>query len=177
MLNDALRDNAGAAKTGWCKEHPLPFKIMQTLNIRTTLACICLALVMSGPAPAQSINFGDDNSEFANDGECDDRRFTGPFMASSLDVDDIGHDATDCRRAFDLDQIKLLNETEARAATQCRAIKFGLNTSEWANDRECDDPRFEGPGTSSIMMITDVAEDAFDCQRACEAGTIYLRDY
>jgi len=46
-------------------------------------------------------NFGNNASEFANDGECDDRRFTGEGMTSTELLDsDVSHDATDCRKAY-----------------------------------------------------------------------------
>ena len=101
---------------------------------------------------ADQINFGDNSSEWAKDGECDDRRFRGVGMAKGLDQDDVGHDATDCRQAYRDKRITLWVASEARAATQCKSIRFGDNKSEWPNDGECDDYRFEGPGTDSIML-------------------------
>ena len=57
---------------------------------------------------AASINFGDDNGDWANDGECDDSRFEGPGMtATPLLEEDVGHDATDCRTAFAAGQLQL----------------------------------------------------------------------
>ncbi len=48
------------------------------------------------------INYGDDDGEYANDGECDDIRFTRPDASEVLYMaDDIGHDATDCRTAVE----------------------------------------------------------------------------
>ena len=45
--------------------------------------------------------WGDDASQFAKDGECDDKRFVGAGMTSTILIDsDIKHDATDCRTAF-----------------------------------------------------------------------------
>jgi hypothetical protein len=38
---------------------------------------------------------------FSRDGECDDKRFTGPGLTSTPLLDsDVQHDATDCRTAF-----------------------------------------------------------------------------
>lgn len=42
--------------------------------------------------------FGDDSSEFARDGECDDIRFEGIGAAALLLPGDTFRDATDCRR-------------------------------------------------------------------------------
>ena len=45
---------------------------------------------------AQSIPYGDDSSPYANDGECDDKRFEGPGMTATILLDsDVGRDATD----------------------------------------------------------------------------------
>ena len=60
-------------------------------------------LVTGAPhaAYAQSIDFGDDASRFAKDGECDDMRFSGAGMTDTTLIDsDIKHDATDCRTAY-----------------------------------------------------------------------------
>jgi len=138
---------------------------------------ICAAAFVAQDAGAQSITFGNNSSEWARDGECDDRRFYGVGMASGLDHDDTGHDADDCRTAFQQGTIKLWDQSKARAATQCSAIRFGNNRSEYARDNECDDPRFEGPGSSSVILREDAGKDAADCRRACELGTVFLRNY
>lgn len=54
-------------------------------------------------------------------------------------------------------------------------IEWGDNTSQWANDNECDDPRFAGPGMHSILLDEDRYHDANDCRRLYERGRIYLR--
>ena len=47
------------------------------------------------------IQWGDDASKYARDGECDDKRFSGAGMTLTPLLDsDIQHDATDCRAAF-----------------------------------------------------------------------------
>jgi hypothetical protein len=54
------------------------------------------------------IIWGDDASRFAKDGECDDKRFTGPGMTSTPLIDsDIKHDATDCRAAYNQGRLTL----------------------------------------------------------------------
>lgn len=126
---------------------------------------------------AQTVEFGDNTSEYARDGECDDRRFIGVGMASDLDEDDNYHDAKDCKEAYADGRILLWNEAKARAATQCSAIQFGDDTSEWEGDGECDDPRFEGPGSSSVVNSVDIRHDARDCRKACNAGRVFVRDY
>lgn len=51
--------------------------------------------------------FGDDSSEYAHDGECDDIRFTGDGMAWILVDDEHGRDASDCRRLYEAGRIQL----------------------------------------------------------------------
>jgi hypothetical protein len=56
----------------------------------------------AGVAAAANLDFGDDGSKYANDGVCDDSRFEGLGMTDTGLIDaDIGHDATDCRTAFE----------------------------------------------------------------------------
>lgn len=56
----------------------------------------------SGGHSAGGIDFGNDSSMWANDGECDDMRFEGPSMTTTLLIEsDIGADATDCRTAYE----------------------------------------------------------------------------
>lgn len=128
-------------------------------------------------AAAQDISFGDDASEWANDGECDDRRFTGPAMALGLDRDDVGHDASDCRAGFEQGKLKVWDFAAAKRATQCKTINFGDNRSEWPNDGQCDDYRFDGPGADYVLLYEDIGHDAADCRAQCELGQVALRDY
>ncbi|ATJ81500.1 hypothetical protein ACFPTY_00845 [Halomonas beimenensis] len=61
------------------------------------------------------------------------------------------------------------------AGNNSSGIEWGDNTSQWANDNECDDPRFAGPGMHSILLDEDRYHDANDCRRLYEQGQIYLR--
>lgn len=122
-----------------------------------------------------AMDFGDDSGTYANDSQCDDRRFVGTGMAASLNNDHIGHDRKDCQRLFDAGMIAPVDAATGQAATQCTAIDFGDNSSEWSDDGECDDARFDGPGTHSIISLKDVRADANDCKSQCERGRIWLR--
>lgn len=51
--------------------------------------------------------FGDDSSEHAHDGECDDIRFSGNGMTWILLDDERGRDASDCRRLYEAGRIQL----------------------------------------------------------------------
>ncbi|XBQ15511.1 MAG: hypothetical protein ABL308_11160 [Oceanicaulis sp.] len=57
------------------------------------------------------INFGDDTSTWANDGECDDTRFTGDdeWLGITLNDDHRFKDATDCRSLYEAGRIRLKN--------------------------------------------------------------------
>lgn len=145
-------------------------------NMTGKLTAVLLAL-MAAPAMAQDINFGDDSSEWARDGECDDRRFFGPGMALSVTWQYVGQDATDCRSAYDAGRISLWNMRDAMAATQCAAIDFGDDSGGFPNDGECDDARFEGLAVAHVLTPDDIRRDASDCSRLCFYGAIALRDY
>lgn len=117
-------------------------------------------------------DFGNDSSRWSNDGECDDPRFQGPGMTPTTLLDsDRFADATDCKTAFDAGQIWLAN-----SASTLPTPDFGNDSSEWANDGECDDPRFAGPGmTLTTLLDSDRFADATDCREAWERGQLRLR--
>ncbi|MBU2982674.1 hypothetical protein KO498_12730 [Lentibacter algarum] len=140
-----------------------------------SLLTLAVFMTLALPAAAQSVRFGDNQSEWARDGECDDRRFTGYNMATELDQDDTLHDAADCRKAFQQGQITLIDPAAAKAATVCTKIDFGRNRGEWANDSECDDYRFDGEGMATVIRVEEIKTDANDCRALCGAGMIYLR--
>ena len=131
-------------------------------------------------AAAGDIDFGDDSSEWANDGECDDPRFSGTGSAAELVDADIRKDATDCRAAFAAGTVTLVEAGSTPAditiASPIDAIDFGDDSSEWANDGECDDPRFKGEGSAEELLDADIRKDATDCKAAYEAGTVSLAD-
>ena len=127
-----------------------------------------LAAAMVGiaawPAAAQSADapvvFGDDASEWSNDGECDDPRFIGDGMTNTPLLDsDRFHDASDCRAAYEAGTIHLA--PPEKVVTSLSEVDFGDDSSTWANDNECDDPRFEGPGmTTTTLLEQDRLRDA-----------------
>lgn len=127
-------------------------------------------------APTADIDFGDDSSQWAKDGECDDPRFTGTGSASELVDEDILKDATDCKAAFDAGTVTLKDSGAAAVAVPVGEIDFGDDSSEWAKDGECDDPRFTGTGSATELVDADRMKDATDCKAAFEAGTVTLKD-
>ncbi|WP_375599035.1 hypothetical protein [Devosia sp. Naph2] len=147
---------------------------------KKTMGASGLVLVLlaglSAPALAQSaedIDFGDDSSEWANDGECDDPRFTGTGMAAELVDTDLARDATDCRTLLEAGSITLA-EPDTGDSADISAIDFGDDTSDWARDGECDDPRFVGSAMAVELEDVDIGRDATDCRTAYEAGSITL---
>ncbi|MFP4518527.1 MAG: hypothetical protein ACLFQ5_03635 [Oceanicaulis sp.] len=55
-------------------------------------------------------------------------------------------------------------------------VEFGDDSSTWANDGECDDPRFEGRGMAATLIAEDLGRDATDCKTLYDAGDIRLRE-
>jgi hypothetical protein len=128
-------------------------------------------------------DFGDDNGSFSKDGECDDMRFEGPGMTSTPLLDqDIKHDATDCRAAFNQNRLTFKgdNVTSATLASVNSAdvshIQWGDDNGSFSNDGECDDKRFDGAGmTSTPLLDSDIKHDATDCRVAFQQGRLALR--
>ena len=111
-----------------------------TLCGMTFLACSVLS-----QASAQ-INFGNDASQWANDGECDDPRFEGNGMASTLLNDDRFHDATDCRRLYSSNDIRLIPGTRGELT----------NTDTNTDGRYVDKFSFavpDGPGPEKMYVV------------------------
>lgn len=140
-------------------------------------AALILTLALAGAAPAQEVKFGDDSGEYPRDNECDDRRFHGTAMAAVLSWEAVGRDATDCRSLMEAGRVAPWDIDAARAATVCEAVKWGDDSSEYAGDGTCDDPRFEGPGAADLLYPDDSGRDASDCRRLCEFGLVFRRDY
>jgi hypothetical protein len=56
-----------------------------------------------------------------------------------------------------------------------QTINFGDDSSVWANDAECDDPRFAGIGMADELITEDLYSDATDCMKLLSAGLITYR--
>ncbi|WP_242494407.1 hypothetical protein [Loktanella sp. IMCC34160] len=157
------------------------------MRIHTLVFCGVMAGFAATGAQAQSIDFGDDASRWSNDGECDDPRFEGPGMTNTPLLDaDIGHDATDCRAAFEAGRLSLRGGQApstggkgqpAPAAQIVGGINFGDDSGEWSRDGECDDRRFFGSGMASGFSWDHVGRDASDCVAAFQSGTVRMWDY
>ncbi len=121
-------------------------------------------------AQAQSFRFGNNSGAWAHDGECDDPRFQGAGMGQP-DADHEFTDASDCSDAYYDGTIELSSVTQYIDDDD---IWFGDNSSQWAFDDECDDPRFYGQGMADAQSEEDEYHDAYDCETAYEVGTIFL---
>jgi hypothetical protein len=142
---------------------------------------VALADGAAATASAQP-DFGDDNGSFSNDGECDDMRFQGPGMTTTPLLDqDVKHDASDCRAAFNQGRLTLKADNaqalaSAAPAVDVNHIQWGDDNGSFSNDGECDDKRFEGAGmTSTPLLDQDIQHDASDCRAAFQQGRLQLR--
>ena len=132
----------------------------------------------SSATPVAAFDYGSDWSKWANDGECDDLRFMGEGTDKKLLTDDLYGDATDCKTLEAEGRVTIRTvyspEYAAGAPYDASHVDFGDNTSSYANDDRCDDPRFEGPGAASVLLESDEYHDGDDCKAQYEAGTVIL---
>lgn len=142
-------------------------------------AAAALALFAGGALPALAqdaaqINFGDDTSAWSRDGECDDPRFVGEGVADFTEAADMFRDAFDCRALFEKGVISLSEDAPMEPPPlRVDGIQFGADTSDWAMDGECDDPRFSGEGMASPPLETqDAYADRTDCLAFWQAGSL-----
>ena len=61
------------------------------------------------------------------------------------------------------------------AQTDRASVEFGDDASTWANDQECDDPRFFGAGMAANLLESDILHDASDCRALFLAASIRLK--
>ena len=148
----------------------------------TVIPVYTASYAAGAPYDASGITFGNDTSGYANNSACDDPRFIGPGLASATLDEDLLHDAADCQAAFVAGTVVLKADAEANpdidfnvyTSTVDPSIDFGENSSEYKNDGECDDPRFEGIGVDEVLNDADRMKDAKDCSELFDAGEITL---
>lgn len=80
-------------------------------------------------ADASGVDFGDDLSQWANDGECDDPRFSGESAASTLLDSDRYHDASDCRSLMEAGRVQLADNTDAGGDGDASLVQRGTLAS------------------------------------------------
>src|SRR5687767_14222626 len=105
------------------------------------VASIAILTLSSAHAAASDPypDFGDDGSQWANDGECDDKRFEGSGMTTTLFLDsDIMHDATDCRIAYEQGRLTFRSDKMADSSqVDTSHIQWGDDDGSFAKDGEC----------------------------------------
>jgi hypothetical protein len=119
------------------------------------------------------VDYGDNAGPYVADGECDDRRFTGPDVAFRPHRDNTGHDAHDCHEAVLAGTATYAGELAPLFEGSFDGVDFGDNASPYADDGECDDPRFRGPGMAATPFQPEPeGHDAADCQWQLARGFI-----
>ncbi len=126
------------------------------------------------PTDGEGLVFGDDSGEWAGDGECDDPRFIGVAAVESASVPDLLRDASDCYDAWTNGHVTLVLPVAVLDRLPA-GFDLGGDTSEWAFDGECDDPRFEGAGMARDPLTVDQARDATDCVKGLLSGAVELK--
>ncbi len=153
----------------------------RTLFEAGNITLISEDLAQRPPLRIDGIQFGNDTSDWARDGECDDPRFSGEGMAhGALSADNAYADRTDCLTIWETGALAYDPQWRAPAtppptAAEIDAIDFGADTSQWSRDGECDDPRFEGPGMAADPVLDDLKADATDCRGLFMHGLVTLR--
>jgi hypothetical protein len=132
---------------------------MTALPLRHGVAGAALAVCL-GIAPAAlhaQPDFGDNTSQWANDGECDDPRFEGEGMAATLLEADAYHDATDCRTLVDRNRIALRSGTENALIKRGRLEKGDatLTSGEYSDV-------YTFTGTAGQSAVVDLRSGDFD---------------
>ncbi len=141
------------------------------MYLRVSILGLALGIASMPAAAMQdfTIDFGADDSAFAQDGECDDPRFVGLGMSAETLTDNIGRDASDCRTAFSRGNIELNPLFDEPMSYE--DIEFGDDAGDFANDGDCDDIRFTGDyATAMIYLVEDIGHDASDCRAAVQSG-------
>ena len=136
-------------------------------NVLNTLAIAQLiddeSSLAQAPAPPEpkvpDIPLGDDSGTYANDGACDDARFIPAGSVWGFHRQHILKDATDCGALYSSGDITV-------------HLAFGDNSSAFANNGICDDPRFVGEARSEITSEEHSGKDAADCLAAYSVGAI-----
>ena len=126
------------------------------LGLASAAFAVCLA---AGPFASQAQpDFGDDTSQWAKDGECDDPRFEGDGTAQTLLDVDAYHDATDCRTLFDRRLVALRNDSSGGERTHRGSLQKGDDTL--SSGELVDSYDFEGSPGQHVAI--DVRSSAFD---------------
>ena len=143
----------------------------------------CLAAYLSRhawPVGSGGVAFGDNSGDRSGNGRCDDPRFWGGATAKDVWRENLFRDAADCRIAFEAGSVRLFT-AELLGQLKPDALpggqELGDDSSEWALDGQCDDPRFEGGAMADELLNEDMRSDATDCGKALLDGTAEFRSF
>ena len=110
---------------------------------------------------AATVDFGDDASPWARDGECDDPRFAGEGVAQTqLDLE-TRHDATDCRSLFNMGRIGL-RDTPASGALASHVEHGRLDLDDRALDSGEFVDLYSFDGCAGDKALVDLASMEFN---------------
>lgn len=146
--------------------------------------CVVLPLailfLIFGPrdGPAGGIDFGDNSSSSANNGECDDPRFIGSAAGMLASARNIGRDAEDCRALYRVaGGIRMRNRGPSvrynplfNEPDSPDAIVYGDDAGSGANDGKCQDMRFATSDMVIMRTSSAIGHDASDCRAAVAGG-------
>ena len=120
------------------------------------------ACALAGTTSAQ-VDFGDDTSQWAHDGECDDPRFAGEGSAETLVEADLYHDATDCRALFDQGRVMLAAGSAPAAPSSGSRVARGAlsHGDETLTSGEFSDT-YAFVGTRGGQAVIDLRSNEFD---------------
>ena len=126
------------------------------------LLAVFLSILVASIASGQAIDFGDDTSEWAIDGECDDPRFDGPGAAKKRLEEDRSRDASDCLTLFGAGQVRFVGDGAelfgALAVADGDDLSYG-GVSEAASQEEADS-----------MALRECRRVAADCSVVARYG-------
>jgi hypothetical protein len=134
---------------------------MCALSLRAGIAGTALAVCLAWPQPSLHAqpDFGDNSSEWADDGECDDPRFEGSGSAATLLDEDLGHDAADCRALFEQGRVALRsNDIAADGHLRSGRLERGdetLESGEYAD-------HYTFTGSAHQRAVIDLRSADFD---------------
>ncbi|MES2624840.1 MAG: pre-peptidase C-terminal domain-containing protein [Pseudomonadota bacterium] len=138
----------------------------------------------TGGAPSSvasngEIDFGDDLSAWANDGECDDPRFQGEGVADSADDSDLYHDATDCSTLYAAGNVAIAaNAATADGAAEGGPARGSLDSSDAVLDNYGYVDTYTFDGEAGATAVLDLRSASFDTylQVRAPSGELFTND-
>ena len=114
-------------------------------------------------AAAGSVDFGDNLSNWSNDGECDDPRFSGDGAADTLIDADRYHDASDCRSLFEQGRVSLVDGAVDGSSDETAMLQRGsLDSSDDELDGFGYVDTYTFEGEAGATAVIDLQSADFD---------------